>query len=172
MRGPCRRTIAATCCSRVEWHDTPRTVVAGLDPAIHQSVFRNKMDARGPATPTAFVRRRTSAVKRLRRGSAVLARRSFSEGGKPGDDEWSGSLKIELANIHVVPDKRAQRAPRIRRGFGACSMIAARRQRCACLNLQGSTWKDLTSTLQHDCVFPIRDTPVGDPIAVKKALLI
>src|SRR6476660_8483841 len=46
MRGPCRRTIAATCCSRVEWQDTPRTVIAGLDPAIHQSVFRNKMDAR------------------------------------------------------------------------------------------------------------------------------
>ena len=34
-----------------------------------------------PELANAFVRRRTSAVKRLRRGSAVLARRSFSEGG-------------------------------------------------------------------------------------------
>jgi hypothetical protein len=42
--------------------------------------------ARSPATPTAFVRRRTSAVKRLRRGSAVVVRRSVSEGGKPRDD--------------------------------------------------------------------------------------
>jgi hypothetical protein len=44
------------------------------------------LDRPVPATPTAFVRRRTSAVKRLRRGSAVVARRSFSEGGKPGED--------------------------------------------------------------------------------------
>jgi hypothetical protein len=45
------------------------------------------LDRPVPATPTAFVRRRTSAVKRLRRGFPTLARRSFSEGGKPGEDE-------------------------------------------------------------------------------------
>jgi hypothetical protein len=45
------------------------------------------LDRPVPSTPTAFVRRRTSAVKRLRRGSAVVARRSFSEGGEPGDDQ-------------------------------------------------------------------------------------
>ena len=48
------------------------------------------LDRLVPATPTAFVRRRTSAVKRLRRGSAVLARRSFSEGGEPATTNGKG----------------------------------------------------------------------------------
>jgi hypothetical protein len=47
-----------------------------------------------------FVRRRTSAVKRFRRGYAFRARRSFSEGGKPGDDNGERSrLKLECEAI-------------------------------------------------------------------------
>src|SRR5260370_36571630 len=41
---------------------------------------------RDPATPTAFLRRRTSAAKRLRRALQRRSVRSFSEGGEPGHD--------------------------------------------------------------------------------------
>jgi hypothetical protein len=58
------------------------------------------LDRPVPSTPTAFVRRRTSAVKRFRRGYAFRARRSFSEGGKPGDDNGERSrLKLECEAI-------------------------------------------------------------------------
>ena len=111
LRGACHP--AARCADRVARNDpegachvlcviarkcgrssTPRLLGASVD------VCRI-LDRPVPATPTAFVRRRTSAVKRLRRGFAVLARRSFSEGGKPGDDgclmsSWSSTILIPV----------------------------------------------------------------------------
>ena len=106
LRGACHP--AARCADRVARNDpegachvlcviarkcgrssTPRLLGSSVD------VCRI-LDRPVPATPTAFVRRRTSAVKRLRRGSAVLARRSFSEGGKPGDDGCLMSMERQF----------------------------------------------------------------------------
>jgi hypothetical protein len=54
------------------------SVMAGLVPAIHVFLLcRNKdVDARPPSPP------------RLRRATNTLGRRSFSEGGKAGHDEF------------------------------------------------------------------------------------
>ena len=51
---------------------------------------RATFSASSPAKVGHPVRRGVPATPRLRRGSAVLARRSLGEGGKPGDDEWKG----------------------------------------------------------------------------------
>jgi hypothetical protein len=66
-----------------------RDVIAGLDEAIHlprKMLCRSLMDTRVPNTPTAFVRRRTSAARRLRRALGARPPKLFSEGGKPAYD--------------------------------------------------------------------------------------
>jgi hypothetical protein len=58
--------------------------MAGLVPAIH--VFSGRKKERGCPAP---------ATPRLRRGTPVLARRSFSGGGKAGHDEQiRGGLQV------------------------------------------------------------------------------
>jgi hypothetical protein len=53
--------------------------MAGLDPAIHvfiAAIQKEDVDARHPSPP------------RLRRATISLGRRSFSEGGKAGHDDF------------------------------------------------------------------------------------
>jgi len=69
---------------------TTGTSLPGL---TRQSIFPGKcyveawMDTRVPTTPTAFVRRRTSAVRRLRRALDARPPKLLSEGGKPAHDD-------------------------------------------------------------------------------------
>src|SRR5215216_4254542 len=88
------------------FEETPHLlpVMAGLVPAIHVFCKTRKQDVDGrvPSPPTAFVRRRTSAVKRLRRATSTLGRRSLSEGGKPGHDDGESSAAPHRRHQHLV----------------------------------------------------------------------
>jgi peptide/nickel transport system ATP-binding protein len=69
------------------------SVMAGLDPAIHQASRDSSkpMDPRVPSPP------------RLRRATNSLGRRSFSEGGKPGGDEaGNGEREMPLLLIEKL----------------------------------------------------------------------
>src|SRR5260370_4048695 len=94
------------------------------------------------ATPTAFVRRRTWVVRRLRGGSPVLDRRSFSGGGKSGHDECvsrvgsASHTPTSISNGHIVcrhnfaisrrdaPELCMKVSPRIYEGVGTARRTA------------------------------------------------
>ena len=97
------------------------------------------LDRLVPATPTAFVRRRTSAVKRLRRSSAVLARRSFSEGGEPATTSES---EIEFELHHVIARSPCDEA--IHSSFYAARWIASLRS-CHGTRIRAPRWLGMTT---------------------------